>query len=151
MHETPTELKGAFDYIVRAGYEYSMPKFFSSVRGYLDYAMSIRPVGLETATTSQLALNADIVVLFSIIEHFKLGGFLGVGLGYNEHSKVAMTSSDDPPSLQSFHTLLNFGFSSLIMQNHRIELGLKIPTYTLQYPSSVYTDWYSFVLYDYMF
>ena len=143
-----------FNYNIRGGYEHQFFEFSATnigVRTYIDYTMGIRPVGDDTIVTSLLGLNLDSSVHYHFNEKLGFGGYFGLGLGYVKYVNAVVATNDDAPLVESGVGYINVGISGVFNENHRIEIGTKIP-FTNIASNNTYTKIYYLLLqYDYVF
>lgn len=144
----------ALDFGVRGGYQHGFLHRFAG-RIYLDYVMSIRPVDLETVTTSQFVVNLDMMYNFYRLEKVTFGVFGGAGVGYGTHGKETVEDRDASDSItaQGLSAFVNVGLNIVVESIHRVEIGAKIPFVSLYDSTSqqMYRDFYLLLSYDYLF
>ncbi|PAF51647.1 outer membrane beta-barrel protein [Helicobacter sp. 13S00477-4] len=143
----------AFIWGMKGGYEF-MPSSYVGLRTYLDYFMSIKPSGLDTVTSSLLSLNLDLLADILHIKDNTFGFFGGIGFGYFQHANVVKTTPEDKATVMGYTGILNFGLGGKIQNNHRIEIGAKIPFKAIKSvnnPHIFYKDSYLFASYSYLF
>lgn len=153
-----TNTTSTLDMGFRAGYQY-MPIDYIGLRIYLDYFLSIRPIGLESETSSTFLANFNAQGrIYAFAKDFEIGWVGGVGLGYGIHqNQISSQSNEDNENSEGNYGrgvfLGNVGIFGIIDKHHRVEILAKIPIVSFANTSKthIYED-YSFLLaYDYLF
>lgn len=148
-----SDLHPAFSLAIRGGYQYSVFAFLP-VRLYLDYTIGIRPVGLESTMTSNFLINADVGYYHRVLDDLRLGGFLGLGLGYSTYGKEVKEdpSASDSVQAKGFATFFNASLGAEIADVHRLEFMLKLPLIKQNLvPALAYQELHLLFIYDYLF
>ncbi|PAF46580.1 hypothetical protein BKH41_08990 [Helicobacter sp. 12S02232-10] len=141
----------AFVWGARGGYQFTFIKYLG-IRTYLDYLMAIKPSGLDTITSSVLSLNADLLVNVLHIKDNTFGIYGGIGFGYFQHANVVKVTPEDKALVYGSSGILNFGLGATFQENHRVEIGIKIPFSKIASSSGVsYEDTYASASYSYLF
>ncbi|PAF42386.1 outer membrane beta-barrel protein [Helicobacter sp. 11S02596-1] len=151
--DTPNSYK-AFVWGARGGYQFSFLNGYLAIRTYLDYLMAIKPLALDTITSSVLSLNLDLLADFLHIGENAFGVYGGVGFGYFQHANVIKVTPEDKALVYGYTGVLNFGLGASIQSNHRVELGIKIPfsrVKSIANPAVSYENIYASASYSYLF
>ena len=141
----------------RAGYEY-MPlalKRFLGLRVYLDYFLGVRPIGLETLTSSTFLANLNAQGKIYAFKRLEIGWIGGVGIGYGTHDKQISTndesSGDTNPDDGKGIFLGSVGIFGIIDKHHRVEISSKIPINSFGDRFYTYKPYSVLFVYDYLF
>lgn len=141
----------------RAGYEY-MPlalRRFLGLRVYLDYFLGVRPIGLETITSSTFLANLNAQGKIYAFKRVELGWAGGVGVGYGTHDKQISTN-DEPNADKNTDDGLGIflgsvGIFGIIDKRHRVEISSKIPISSFGERFYTYKPYSILFVYDYLF
>lgn len=153
---TSVSTTNTLDIGFRAGYQY-MPLDYIGLRIYLDYFLSIRPIGLESETSSTFLANFNAQGrIYAFTRNVELGWVGGLSIGYGTHQNQISSEASNESSEGNYGRgifLGNVGIFGIIDKHHRVEILAKIPIISFANTNNQYAyEDYSFLfMYDYLF
>ncbi|WP_120945603.1 MULTISPECIES: outer membrane beta-barrel protein [Helicobacter] len=123
---TSTPWQNNFLWGIYGGYQFDAHKYFA-LRVDIDYIMALRPTALHTRVYSFLSANVDMINdFYRLSKKMVVGTYLGLGFGYFQSAEV-LNSSVSARNFMGYNGVFNVGLGGTIEQQHRVELGVKIP------------------------
>lgn len=133
------------------GAKFGYNHYFSDrfgIRGYVDYIYGVNSIR-NTAITNQTSttttgserlhyinVNIDALINFYTNDIIALGAFAGIGFGYGAMASTATEQSGNVTTTtdiaSGFIMPINLGVSLIAGGKHRIDLSVKIPTFSIE-------------------